>query len=67
MSDNHYVVEKSVVKDKTYTHVLNADMAEKALEIARMIGGAEVTKLTLEHSKEMIRMADAKKDILRQK
>lgn len=67
MSDNHYVVEKSVVKDKTYTHVLNADMAEKASEIARMIGGAEVTKLTLEHSKEMIRMADAKKDILRQK
>ena len=34
---------------------------EKEQEIARMIGGAEVTKLTLENSKEMISMAKKQK------
>lgn len=58
MSDNHYVVKKSIIKDKTYTYIENADMSQKTSEIARMIGGVQVTKLTLEHSKEMIKMAD---------
>ena len=36
-------------------------MIEKQQEIARMIGGTEVTKLTLENSKEMINMAKKQK------
>ncbi len=38
-------------------------MIEKQHEIARMIGGTEVTKLTLENSKEMINMAKNKRNI----
>lgn len=35
--------------------------SEKQNEIARMIGGAEVTKLTIENSKELIKIAELKK------
>jgi DNA repair protein RecN (Recombination protein N) len=34
---------------------------EKEYEIAKMIGSSEVTKLTLEHAKELIEMANSKK------
>ena len=36
---------------------------EKQQEIARMIGGTEVTKLTLENSKEMINLAKNQKPV----
>lgn len=65
MSDNHYIVKKSVIQNKTYTDVENADVNQKISEIARMIGGAQVTKLTLEHSNEMIKMADNTKMLLK--
>ena len=61
MSDNHYWVSKKVFKNKTYTKIKKMNKQEKQYEIARMIGGAEVTPLTLEHAKELVRMADLKK------
>ncbi len=61
ISDTHFVVSKDVKDEKTYTQIKKLTIEEKEFEIARMIGGAEVTKLTLEHSKELIKMADSKK------
>jgi DNA repair protein RecN (Recombination protein N) len=61
MSDVHYLISKYVKENKTYTEVHPTTDEEKELEIARMIGGAEVTKLTLENSKELIKMAYQKK------
>lgn len=61
MSDTHYWVSKKVFKNKTYTKVKKMDKQEKQYEVARMIGGAEVTTLTLEHAKELVKMADLKK------
>lgn len=61
MSDVHYLISKYVKDNKTYTEVHPTTKVEKELEIARMIGGAEVTKLTLENSKELIKMAHHKK------
>ncbi|WP_411679229.1 DNA repair protein RecN [Clostridium thailandense] len=62
ISDMHYWVSKEVKDNKTYTKVRKMDEKEKEYEIARMIGGSEVTKLTLEHAKELIELANSKKN-----
>ena len=56
-ADINYLISKNVINDKTYTNIIKMNEVEKQHEIARMIGGTEVTKLTLENSKEMISMA----------
>lgn len=61
ISDVHYWVSKEIKDQKTYTKVRKMNKEEKEYEIARMIGGSEVTRLTLEHAKELISMADSKK------
>ncbi len=61
MADINYLICKNVINDKTYTNVIKMNEVEKQQEIARMIGGTEVTKLTLENSKEMINMARKQK------
>lgn len=66
ISDIHYLVEKKVIGNKTYTYVNRMSLKDKENSIAVMIGGSEVTKLTLENAKEMIKLADEKKKIIRQ-
>ncbi len=61
MADINYLISKNVINDKTYTNIIKMNEEEKQHEIARMIGGAQVTKLTLENSKEMINMANKQK------
>lgn len=64
MSDNHYRVFKEVIKDKTYTNVQKLSTEEKVEEISRMIGGIEVTDITMDNSKQLIQMANKlKKEI----
>jgi len=65
MSDNHYHVSKETRNGKTYTDVSILDRAGKELEIARMIGGAQVTIITIENAKELIDLADNKKEIFK--
>jgi len=62
MADINYLISKNVINDKTYTNIIKMNDSEKQQEIARMIGGTEVTKLTLENSKEMISMAKKQKN-----
>ena len=47
MADINYLISKNVINDKTYTNIIKMNEEEKQQEIARMIGGTEVTKLTL--------------------
>jgi DNA repair protein RecN (Recombination protein N) len=61
ISDVHYLISKEVKANKTYTSVIEMNNEQKQYEVARMVGGAEVTKLTLEHAKELIQLADLKK------
>jgi len=61
LSDNHYVVLKEVVDNKTYTNIKILTEDEKPIEMARMLGGSEFTKLTLEHGRELIFLAQNKK------
>ncbi|WP_282806509.1 DNA repair protein RecN [Clostridium tetani] len=64
-SDIHYLVSKKVEENKTYTIIEKLDSSGKNEELAKMIGGSEVTDLTLKHAEEMIFMANKKKESLK--
>jgi DNA repair protein RecN (Recombination protein N) len=53
---HHLRVEKIVEKNSTYTQVNFLNAEEKVNELARMLGGVEITKKTIAHAKEMLEM-----------
>ena len=54
MSDHHLLISKASNDNRTTTQVKELENDDKIDEIARMISGASVTKLTKENAKEMI-------------
>ncbi|AJA47986.1 DNA repair protein RecN [Clostridium pasteurianum DSM 525 = ATCC 6013] len=65
ISDVHYLIEKKILNDKTFTFVNRLTLEQKEKAIAKMISGSEITNLTLANAKEMIILADNKKKSLR--
>ncbi|WP_195962619.1 DNA repair protein RecN [Clostridium tyrobutyricum] len=63
ISDTHYLVLKDVHNNNTYTRIKKLNNEEKEHELAKILGGSEVTEITLAHAKELIKMADAKKKL----
>lgn len=57
MADNHYLIKKTTEEDKTSTSLKLLSEEEKGEELARIIGGAYITDLTLENAKEMLALA----------
>ena len=51
---HHIKVDKVNRNNMTFSHIQHLVGAEKVQEIARMLGGVEITKTTLAHAKEMI-------------
>jgi DNA repair protein RecN (Recombination protein N) len=51
---NHLKVRKFAHDGQTHTAIEALDAEERVGEIARMLGGTEITKKTLEHAAEMI-------------
>jgi len=51
---HHLQVSKSTLEGQTYTRIQPLDNEERVGEIARMLGGQEITRKTLEHAREMI-------------
>lgn len=64
MSDVHYRVYKEVIDNKTYTNVKKLTLEEKIEEISRMIGGIEVTEITINNSKQLVEMANGLKKVI---
>lgn len=54
LAHQHYLVSKQSTNDSTQTSVIPLTGAKRTDEIARMLGGVEITKQTLSHAKEMI-------------
>ncbi|MEN8177453.1 MAG: DNA repair protein RecN [Pseudomonadota bacterium] len=54
---HHLQVKKSTAGNQTHTHITRLAEAERVAEIARMLGGVEITDQTLAHASEMIEMA----------
>ena len=57
MADNHLMIEKSIVDDRTETHVTQLDMAGRTAEIARIMGGDHPSQLMLETAEAELRKA----------
>ncbi len=58
MADNHLYIEKNSDGENTYTTVRKLDHKGRVEEIARIIGGSDITALALKHSEELIDAAD---------
>lgn len=58
MSDNHYLIEKSLDGAATQTTIQLLDNAASVRELARMLGGAEITKAVLDNAEEMKKLAN---------
>jgi len=51
---HHLQVEKQVSQQATITHIQALSAKERIVEIARMLGGVQITEQTLAHAKEML-------------
>lgn len=58
MSDNHFLIEKSSDEERTTTSIKKLSNDEIVNELARLIGGAEITETTLAAASDMKKMAD---------
>ena len=55
LAENHLLISKSVRQERTYTQVTPLDTDGRVEELARMIGGTEITETTLRSAAEMLR------------
>ena len=56
-ADSHYLIEKAVRDNKTYTGVTLLDLEGRKKEIARITSGGEITQTQLDNALEMINSA----------
>ena len=57
MADNNYYIEKSANSRSTSTKVRKLDNNEVKNEVARIIGGTNISDITIKHAEEMIEYA----------
>lgn len=53
-SDSHFIVKKTVQKNKTFTTIDKTEPEESKREIARMIDGDNISEISLKHAGEMM-------------
>ncbi len=58
-ADHHHRVVKSEVEGRTLTAMERLDGDERVSEMARMLGGAQITEQTMLHAKELISTSSA--------
>lgn len=58
MAKRHFYIEKQVIEERTRVYVRELMVNERIEELARMLGGAQVTETTREHAREMLTMAE---------
>ncbi len=61
MADTHFVIEKEVGADASQTSIRKLDSDESVEELARLLGGAEITDAVMENAREMKEMAQGLK------
>ena len=57
MADNHLLIEKQIVGERTETHVMQLDMDGRVAEIARIMGGEDPSDLMLDNARAEIKKA----------
>jgi DNA repair protein RecN (Recombination protein N) len=61
MADHHYEIRKQVIGERTSTSVSALLEKDRIDELARMLGGVEVTEKTRHHAQEMLDLAHRQK------
>ena len=54
LSDNHYLIKKQFEQGRTFTDVTPLDYEGRINELARIIGGVNITDAALAHAKAML-------------
>ncbi|MBR2724702.1 MAG: DNA repair protein RecN, partial [Ruminococcus sp.] len=53
-ADTHFLIEKSVSNNRTFTNVIPLDYEKRVNEIARIMSGTELTENTMKSAKELL-------------
>ena len=54
LADHHYLIEKRVEQGRTFTVVSPLDHGGRVKELARIIGGVDITQAALSHAEDML-------------
>ena len=57
MADSHYVIQKNIVNGATVSEIRVLSQDDSVAELARMLGGAEITEAVLRNAYEMKELA----------
>lgn len=57
MADTHFYIEKQVANDRSITDIRKLEERESVEELARMLGGAQITENVLKNAEEMKELA----------
>lgn len=56
-ADNHLFISKSVRDDRTFTHVESLEEEGRVKELARIVGGEQITESALNHARQLLQSA----------
>ncbi len=59
-ADYHILVKKEIKGKETFTKAIKLEGEMRKMEIARMLGGKEITKKTVDHAKEFLQKSQQK-------
>ena len=65
LADTHFLIDKTSNGNKTRTSIKKLEENERVEEMARILGGVDLTDTTLKHAREMIEMSKKIKSYLR--
>lgn len=57
MADAHYEIKKEAIAQVTTTNIFKLDEEQSIMELARILGGAEITSTVIESAREMKKLA----------
>ena len=55
LANNHLLIKKEILDNRTYTSVKSLDLPERIREVARIMGGENITEMTLKAAQELIK------------
>ena len=61
MADQHYLIEKTAGEGKTKTRIQKLEEDQQVAELARLLGGAQITQTVLDNAREMKKLAEQTK------
>ena len=67
LADTNLLINKEVIDKRTLTSIKELDRQQKIEEVARMISGDKMTRLSEEHAIEMLKLAEKTKEEIKTK